>query len=134
LQIEQNPDVLPQPVVATAKRSKPQPSDNRGAPGGGQSPGNSEPKAALNTSAKVIQVTGATVTISIGENAGVKIGDRFDVSRIKEIPDPDNPATPHVLADKIGVLVIMKVYETAAVGKYTGTRPATVKDRVTPKH
>jgi hypothetical protein len=135
LQIEQNPNVLPQPAPAVARQTKPQPPNNQAGAGIGETPVPTppKPKAPGNNAARILKVTPTLVTINIGENAGVKVGDRFDVNRVEEIPDPDNPRTPHILADKIGTLVITKVYETAAVGRYTGTRPATVKDRVTPK-
>lgn len=133
LQIEQNPNVLPPPTVTASRQITPQAQNSQVKPADDTTTRNIKPKEASSNFAKVLKVAADIITINIGENAGVKVGDQFDVNQVEEVPDPDNPTKPHILTDKIGGLVITKVYPTAAVGKYTGSRPVTIKDRVTPK-
>jgi curli biogenesis system outer membrane secretion channel CsgG len=133
LQIEQNPNVLPEPTVAAARQITPPAQPSQVKPAEEATTRSIPAKESESNFAKVIKVAANMITINIGENAGVKVGDNFDVNQVEEVPDPDNPTKPHILTDKIGGLVITKVYPTAAVGKYTGSRPVTMKDRVTPK-
>jgi curli biogenesis system outer membrane secretion channel CsgG len=72
--------------------------------------------------ASVATVSGGTVYINAGTNAGVQVGDRFEVSRLgKQIKDP---ATGEVLDQEstpIGAIVISQVREKVALGTFNGS-------------
>jgi curli biogenesis system outer membrane secretion channel CsgG len=71
--------------------------------------------------ARVADVTGQTVTIAAGSNAGIAVGDRFDVFRIiSEIKDPVTGEVLDSNVSKLGELVITSVRERIASGQYTG--------------
>jgi curli biogenesis system outer membrane secretion channel CsgG len=79
----------------------------------------------------VADVAGSVVVLNVGKNAGLKVGDKLVVERpIKEVKDPATGKVLRVLADKIGEVVISEVDEVSAVGKYTGSQPAQIKDKV----
>ena len=71
------------------------------------------------------------VVLNVGKNAGLKVGDKLNVERpIKEVKDPDTGKVLRVLSDKIGEVVITEVDDVSAVGKYTGSQPPKVIDKV----
>lgn len=79
----------------------------------------------------VAEVAGSLIILNIGRNAGVKVGDKFTVERpIKEVKDPETGKVLRVLSDKVGEVVITEIDDVSAVGKYTGSQPAKVKDKV----
>jgi curli biogenesis system outer membrane secretion channel CsgG len=79
----------------------------------------------------VAEVAGSMIILNVGKNAGVKVGDKLTVERpIKEVKDPETGKVLRVLSDKIGEVVITEVDDLSAVGKYTGSQPAKVKDKV----
>ncbi|MBI1765653.1 MAG: curli production assembly protein CsgG [Acidobacteria bacterium] len=79
----------------------------------------------------IADVAGSMVVLNVGKNAGLKVGDKLNVERpIKEVKDPDTGKVLRVLSDKIGEVVITEVDDVSAVGKYTGSQPAKVKDKV----
>ena len=88
----------------------------------------------IEISANVASVSGSTVYITAGTNAGVQVGDRFEVSRLgKAIKDP---ATGEVLdqeSNLIGTLTISTVREKIAIGTYTGSAPPQAGDRAEKK-
>jgi len=88
----------------------------------------------IEISANVASVSGSTVYINAGTNAGVQVGDRFDVSRLgKAIKDP---ATGEVLdqeSNLIGTLTIGTVREKIAIGSYSGTIAPQAGDRAEKK-
>jgi curli biogenesis system outer membrane secretion channel CsgG len=79
----------------------------------------------------VADVAGSIVVLNVGKNAGLKVGDKLIVERpIKEVKDPATGKVLRVLSDKIGEVVISEVDDVSAVGKFTGSQPAQIKDRV----
>jgi curli biogenesis system outer membrane secretion channel CsgG len=88
----------------------------------------------IEISANVASVSGSTVYINAGTNAGVQVGDKFEVSRLgKQIKDP---ATGEVLDQEsnfIGTLTISTVREKIAIGTYSGTTPPQTGDRAEKK-
>ncbi len=79
----------------------------------------------------VAEVSGSTLILNVGTRAGVKVGDRLSVRRVtREVKDPATGQVIRLLTEKIGEVVITEVDELSAVGKYTGSTPAKIKDRV----
>ena len=89
--------------------------------------------AAVKTEGVIADVSGATVIINIGRNAGLKKGDRLEVKRVtREVKDPDTGKVLRVVSDKVGEVVLTDVDETSAEGKFSGNGAAKVKDKVVP--
>lgn len=96
-----------------------------------ESKASSLPVVEMKVEGSIADVAGSMVILNVGKNAGLKVGDKLNVERpIKEVKDPDTGKVLRVLADKIGEVVITEVDDVSAVGKYTGSQPAKVKDKV----
>jgi hypothetical protein len=79
----------------------------------------------------VADATGDTLVLNVGSRAGLKIGDRLEVSRpVRAIRDPSTGKILRQIENKVGEVVITEVDEQSAVGKYTGSGPAKVGDAV----
>lgn len=84
--------------------------------------------------AKVASVSGATVYITAGESSGVRVGDRFEVSRLgKEIKDPTTGEVLDQESTPIGSITISQVREKIAIGAYSGSVAAQTGDRAEKK-
>jgi curli biogenesis system outer membrane secretion channel CsgG len=85
---------------------------------------------AIEIEARVADVSGQTMTINAGSQAGVAAGDRLAVfHKGKEIKDPVTGEVLDVQVAQIGTLVITSVRDRIATGTYTGS-PAQVGDVV----
>ncbi len=81
----------------------------------------------------IADVSGTTVIVNIGRNAGLKKGDKLEVRRVtREVKDPDTGKVIRVVADKVGEIVLTDVDESSAEGNFVGKGVAKVKDKVTP--
>jgi curli biogenesis system outer membrane secretion channel CsgG len=79
----------------------------------------------------VADASGDTLILNIGAKAGLKVGDRLQVSRpIRPIRDPSTGKVIRMIEDKLGEVVITEVDQSSAVGKYSGTGAAKVGDAV----
>lgn len=79
----------------------------------------------------VADATGGELILNVGSKAGVKVGDRLKVVRTgREIRDPASGKVIRRVEESLGEVVITEVDEQSAVGKYSGTSPAKVGDRV----
>jgi curli biogenesis system outer membrane secretion channel CsgG len=81
----------------------------------------------------VAAVSGNNITLNVGSNYGVNVGDLFDIS--KSGGDVKDPVTGEVIdrnLEKKGELTVTIVKERAAIGTYTGV-PAEPKDIATRK-
>ncbi len=89
--------------------------------------------AAVKTEGLIADVSGTTVIINIGRNAGLKKGDRLAVQRVmREVKDPDTGKVIRVVSDKVGEVVLTDVDDASAEGKFSGNGAAKVKDKVVP--
>ena len=96
-----------------------------------ESKASSLPVVEMKVEGTIADVAGSMVVLNVGKNAGLRVGDKLNVERpIKEVKDPDTGKVLRVLADKIGEVVITEVDEVSAVGKFTGSQPPKVKDKV----
>ncbi|HTY61541.1 MAG TPA: CsgG/HfaB family protein [Acidobacteriota bacterium] len=79
----------------------------------------------------VADATGGELVLNVGSKAGIKVGDHLKVVRTgREIRDPSTGKVIRRTEEALGEVVITEVDEQSAVGKYNGTNPAKVGDRV----
>jgi curli biogenesis system outer membrane secretion channel CsgG len=79
----------------------------------------------------VADASGGELVLNVGSKAGVKVGDRLTVARTgREIRDPSSGKVIRRVEESLGEVVISEVDELSSVGKYKGTAPAKVGDRV----
>jgi hypothetical protein len=78
----------------------------------------------------VADVSGTTLIINIGTNAGVKVGTKLDVVRPRVIKDPTTHKDLKTVDTSLGSLTITSADATTASGMYTGTSPTKVGDAV----
>jgi curli biogenesis system outer membrane secretion channel CsgG len=89
-------------------------------------------RAAMKVDGMVAEVVGSTVVLNVGTKAGVKVGDKLSVRRVtREVKDPATGQVIRVLTEKVGEVVITEADEISAVGNYSGSAPAKIKDKVT---
>ncbi|MBS1812085.1 MAG: curli production assembly protein CsgG [Acidobacteria bacterium] len=89
--------------------------------------------AAVKSEGVIADVSGSTVIINIGRNAGLKTGDRLEVKRVsREVKDPDTGKVIRVVAEKVGEVVLTDVDDSSAEGRFSGSGAAKVKDKVVP--
>jgi curli biogenesis system outer membrane secretion channel CsgG len=79
----------------------------------------------------VADATGGELILNVGSKAGIKVGDRLQVARTgREVRDPASGKVIRRVEQSLGEVVITEVDEQSSVGKYNGTTPAKVGDRV----
>ena len=79
----------------------------------------------------VADATGNELVLNVGSKAGIKVGDHLKVVRTgREIRDPSTGKVIRRTEEPLGEVVITEIDEQSAVGKYNGTNPAKVGDRV----
>jgi curli biogenesis system outer membrane secretion channel CsgG len=79
----------------------------------------------------VADASGGELVLNVGSKAGVKVGDHLKVVRTgREIRDPASGKVIRRTEESLGEVVITEVDEQSAIGKYSGTAPAKVGDRV----
>jgi curli biogenesis system outer membrane secretion channel CsgG len=89
------------------------------------------PASVVKVDGLVADVNGDTLVLNVGSKAGVKVGDKLSVVRTgREVRDPSTGKVIRRIEEALGEVVITEVDEQSSVGKYTGTAPAKVGDRV----
>ncbi len=89
------------------------------------------PTSVVKIDGLVADVNGNTLVLNVGSKAGVKVGDKLSVVRAgREIRDPSSGKVIRRIEEALGEIVITEVDELSSIGKYTGTAPAKVGDRV----
>jgi curli biogenesis system outer membrane secretion channel CsgG len=79
----------------------------------------------------VADASGSELILNVGSKAGVKVGDRLAVARIgREVRDPSTGKVIRRIEESLGEVVITEADESSSVGKFKGTAPAKVGDRV----
>jgi curli biogenesis system outer membrane secretion channel CsgG len=85
------------------------------------------PAKAVEVEARVADATNTQLTITAGSEAGVVVGDRFEVFKIlSEVKDPVTKEVLDLKLEKVGDLIIATVRERISVGNYGGTAAAAV--------
>jgi curli biogenesis system outer membrane secretion channel CsgG len=78
----------------------------------------------------VADVSGNSITLNVGSKAGIKVGDRLEVSRkVRDIRDPATGKVIRSVVNKVGDVTITEVDESFAVGTFTGSSAPKVGDR-----
>jgi curli biogenesis system outer membrane secretion channel CsgG len=79
----------------------------------------------------VADATGNTLILNVGSKSGVRVGDRFAVTRVtKVVKDPVTGKPLRSIADTLGQVQITSVDEDSAVGTFTGAGQPKVGDVV----
>lgn len=79
----------------------------------------------------VADVSGKTLVVNIGSQAGLKVGDRLAVKRIgRQITDPATGKVIRRIEESLGEILVTEVDDTSAVGTYTGPGVPKVGDAV----
>jgi curli biogenesis system outer membrane secretion channel CsgG len=80
---------------------------------------------------KIADVDGNTLTLNVGKNQGLKVGDVVAIERfIKEIKDPDTGAVIRRETQPLGTAKITSVDDRSAVATYSGVGQPKVGDSV----
>ena len=78
----------------------------------------------------VADVSGNTITLNVGAKAGVKVGDRLQISRkVRDIKDPATGKVIRSIVNKVGEVMITEVDPEASVGTFAGSAVAKVGDQ-----
>jgi curli biogenesis system outer membrane secretion channel CsgG len=89
------------------------------------------PTTKLSVDGLVADVSGSTLIVNVGSRAGIKVGDKLEVSRVgREIRDPASGKVIRRVTESIGDLTITEVDESSAVGKFSGAGTVKVGDAV----
>lgn len=79
----------------------------------------------------VARVNGSELTVNVGSDNRVKIGDILTVGRvIDEVKDPITGEVIDVIEETLGELKITRVTAKSSTGSYSGSSPVEIKDRV----
>jgi curli biogenesis system outer membrane secretion channel CsgG len=79
----------------------------------------------------VADASGGTLILNIGTNAGVKVGDRYQVRRaVREVKDPATGRVLRTISNLIGEVMITEADEVSSVGTFSGSTPAKIGDAV----
>lgn len=79
----------------------------------------------------VADVNGQTLILNVGTRAGVKVGDRLQISRAgREIKDPGTGKVLRRIDSPLGEVVITEAEDGSSVGTYSGPPGVKVGDRV----
>lgn len=88
----------------------------------------------IEVNGKVADVDGNTLTLNIGKNQGLKVGDVLAIERfIKEVKDPDTGTVIRRVTEPIGTAKITSVDDRTAVATYSGVGQPKVGDAVKAK-
>jgi curli biogenesis system outer membrane secretion channel CsgG len=82
----------------------------------------------------VADVSGNTVTLNVGSNHGVNVGDVFEILKlVSEVKDPLTHEVLHRNTEKKGEMTVATVFDRIAIGAYAGTpvEPADIANRKT---
>ena len=79
-------------------------------------------KAVRPVEGRVADVSGRTLTLNVGGNDGVNVGETFEILRIvREVKDPVTKETLDVVTEKTGEMTITNVRDKIATGSYSGS-------------
>jgi len=89
------------------------------------------PTVKLEVNGLVADVSGNTLIVNVGKNAGVKVGDKLTISRqVRVVKDPATGKVIKAVVDKVGDATVTEVDNDSATATFTGTGPAKVGDVV----
>ncbi|MGB9334210.1 MAG: CsgG/HfaB family protein [Candidatus Acidiferrales bacterium] len=78
----------------------------------------------------VADVSGSTLIINVGKTAGVKLGDKLEISRdVRAITDPATGKVLTSVADHLGIATVTQVADNFSTATFSGTGAVQVGDR-----
>ena len=78
----------------------------------------------------VADVSGSTLIINAGKTAGVKLGDKLEISRdVRAITDPATGKVLTSVADHLGIATVTQVADNFSTATFSGTGAVQVGDR-----
>ena len=89
------------------------------------------PTIKLEVNGLVADVTGSTIIVNVGAKAGVKVGDKLNVTRqVRVVKDPATGKVIKSVEDKVGEATVTEVDADSATATFSGSGPAKVGDVV----
>ena len=89
------------------------------------------PTVKLEVNGLVADVSGNTIIMNVGSKAGVKVGDKLNVTRqVRVIKDPATGKVIKSVEDKVGDATVTEVDADSATASFSGSGPAKVGDVV----
>jgi curli biogenesis system outer membrane secretion channel CsgG len=89
------------------------------------------PTIKLEVNGLVADVSGSTLIVNVGSKAGVKVGDKLQVSRqVRVVKDPATGKVIKSVEDKVGEATVTEVDADSATATFSGSGPAKVGDVV----
>jgi len=89
------------------------------------------PTVKLEVAGVVADVSGNTLIVNVGSKAGVKVGDKLNVTRqVRVVKDPTTGKVIKSVEDKIGEATVTEVDADSATVTFAGSGPAKVGDVV----
>jgi curli biogenesis system outer membrane secretion channel CsgG len=89
------------------------------------------PERVLTISGLVADASGNTLILNVGKKAGVKVGDKLQVTRqVRVIKDPATGKVIKSVEDKVGDATVTEVDDDSATATFSGSGPAKVGDVV----
>jgi curli biogenesis system outer membrane secretion channel CsgG len=77
----------------------------------------------------VADVSGNTLILNVGRNAGVQVGDTLDISRaVRTVKDPATGKVIKTVTDKVGTATVTDVDASSSTATFTGSGTAKVGD------
>jgi curli biogenesis system outer membrane secretion channel CsgG len=78
----------------------------------------------------VADVSGSTLIINVGKSAGVKLGDKLEISRdVRSITDPATGKLLTSVVDELGIATVTQVADNFSTATFSGTGAVQVGDR-----
>jgi len=89
------------------------------------------PTLKLTVNGLVADVSGNTLIVNVGSKAGVKVGDKLNVTRqVRVVKDPTTGKVIKSVEDKVGEATVTEVDADSATATFSGSGPAKVGDVV----
>ena len=79
----------------------------------------------------VADATGNDVIVNVGSTAGVKVGDKLEITRVtRTIKDPATGKPLRTIESTVGTMIVASADANSAAGKFSGSGTAKVGDKV----
>jgi hypothetical protein len=89
------------------------------------------PTIKLEVNGLVADVSGNTLIVNVGSKAGVKVGDKLQVTRqVRVVKDPATGKVIKSVEDRVGEATVTEVDSDSATVTFSGSGPAKVGDVV----
>ncbi|HEV2175626.1 MAG TPA: CsgG/HfaB family protein [Terriglobia bacterium] len=89
------------------------------------------PTVKVQISGEVADVTGNTLVLTVGSQAGVNVGDQLTISRkVKDVKNPATGAVIKTIVDQLGTATVTEVEDLSSTATYNGSTVPKVGDLV----